>query len=88
MCRREGRPIPPQIKNAPRIVTGAEFYYEAFDDLLSEMPNNGFGLGRIPWSSIERWADQHGLGIGARRSLHFILRKLERVFIDHHEPKK
>ena len=33
----------------------------AYDELLSDRSSVGFDIGSIPWSSIERWAQVHGL---------------------------
>jgi hypothetical protein len=83
MCRRERRPIPPQIANAPRLRPGLELFYHAFEDLNSER-QIGFGsIGRIPWSAIEAWADRHELPDDLREELHFVLRKMDKVFVDH-----
>lgn len=88
MCRRERRPIPPQIKNAPRLRPGLELFYSAFWDMNSER-QIGFGaVGRIPWSSIEAWADRHDLTWNQREELHFVLGKMDREFIDHVNSKK
>jgi hypothetical protein len=62
MCRRERRPIPPQIANAPRLRPGLELF---------------------PWSAIEAWADRHELPDDLREELHFVLRKMDKVFVDH-----
>lgn len=88
MCRRERRPLPPQIVNAPRLRAGLEMFYSAFWDLSSDRAL-GFGsVGRIPWSSIEAWADRHELSWDQREELHFVIRKMDRIYIDHVQKDK
>jgi hypothetical protein len=88
MCRRERRPLPPQILNAPRLRAGLELYYQAFEDLHADR-QLGFGaVGRIPWAVVDDWADRHGLTDDQRDELHRLIPKMDEVFVEHVGGKK
>lgn len=42
------------------MLQGADFYLTAYNELQYDRPI-GMGIGAIPWSSIIRWAEFHGL---------------------------
>lgn len=46
--------------NKPELLTGLDFYFNAFDELKTER-QLGMALGPIPWYSVVRWAEFHGL---------------------------
>jgi hypothetical protein len=61
---RRRQPLPDVIANAPQLFPGLEMYYEAFTE-LSTCRSQGFGVGPIPWTAIDRYGDRHGfLGEG------------------------
>jgi hypothetical protein len=55
-----GREIPdlPFLVNKPELAEHLEFEWRAFLDLRRDR-SNGFELGRIPWSSIDRYAQRY-----------------------------
>ena len=53
-------PIPDNIKNAPRLQIGLEFYYRAFSELTT-CRSLGFGPGPIPWTAIQAFAGTYGI---------------------------
>jgi len=88
MCRRERRPLPPQLLNSPHLRAGLELFYGAFWDLTTER-QLGFGsVGQIPTSAIDDWADRHELNWNQREELKFVIRKMDPVYIDHVSEKK
>ena len=41
------------------------------------------GAGPIPWGSIDRWADRHGVNQSQFQDLHRFVRLLDDVWLDH-----
>lgn len=52
---RSGQPIPDRIANAPKLRIGLRLFLQAFFDLDSER-DQGWGLGRIPWTAMRQYA--------------------------------
>ena len=64
---------PPEImKNRPELQNELQFYWEAFDELSSEVNPNG----AIPWSSIDRYAERYRVNFETFR---YIIRAMEKV---------
>lgn len=42
--------------NQPQLMTGLDFYFKAYNELLTERRESGL----IPWSSIIKWAEHNG----------------------------
>jgi len=58
---RDGEVPPlPFLLTEPDLDPHLEFEFRAFND-LSRDRQSGFGLGFIPWSSIDRYAARHGI---------------------------
>ena len=55
-----GLPLPDKIANAPRLLLGLDFYYNAFLK-LSSCRSIGMSEGRIPWTAIKEYGYHHGL---------------------------
>ena len=53
--------LPDFIKNAPELWFWLHPYYEAFTELSTCRPVDGFTgtVGRIPWTAIDRYADRY-----------------------------
>lgn len=60
LAKRAGRPLPDKIANKPRLHYGNDVYLYALQDLDSER-SAGFGLSRIPWSTVHSYAVAHQL---------------------------
>ena len=56
----EHRPIPKAIAEAPQLMPGLGFYYNAFLALCS-CRQVGMGEGRIPWTSAHEYARRMGM---------------------------
>lgn len=48
-------PVPERIKNAPDLIPGLEFYYEAFCRLTTSRMLGAGGLGPIPYAAIDNY---------------------------------
>jgi hypothetical protein len=57
---RAGQPLPEKIQNAPTLLLGLEFYYNAFQD-LSSCRSVGMGLGPIPWTAMNDYCRSYGI---------------------------
>lgn len=60
MAIKRRQPLPNKIANAPALLDGLGLYYDAFLELSTDRAV-GMGIGPIPWSSINRYAECHGL---------------------------
>ena len=83
---REGMPLPQSIQNAPELWFGLELYLNAFFDLNTER-SSGMGVGPIPWSAIDRYAERHGFDDEQRTDLQYHIRALDATYIEHHNKK-
>jgi len=59
-CKRQNRPLPKKIANAPDLLIGSEFYYSAFNSLNTCRPVS-MGIGPIPWTAINDYAIRYKL---------------------------
>lgn len=82
MCIERRQPLPESIKNAPRLLEGLGFYYTAFQELSTDRPV-GMGVGQIPWTSIDRFAERHGLEEEEYDSFLYLIRRMDEEFMDH-----
>lgn len=73
---RSGQPIPDRIANAPKLRLGLIFYLQAFFDLDAER-SHGWGLGRIPWSSLVQYASFYDLDEEQTDSLVYFVKALD-----------
>ena len=48
------------LDNAPELLGEQYTYFECFSDLGADRIS-GFAIGSIPWSSIVRWCNLHGI---------------------------
>lgn len=81
--------LPDPIANAPELLPWLSPYYNAFEELLSDRPEDGFTgeVGAIPWTAINAYAYRHHDGLGRDfplfllyvRALDFHHRKLIRA---------
>lgn len=55
----EGLPTP-AIDNRPILLPGLDFYFTAYNELRYDRPI-GMALGPIPWSSVVKWGEIHGI---------------------------
>lgn len=80
--------LPERVQQkAPTLQDGLGFYYTAYYELLSER-QSGMEVGQIPWYSIVKWAEFHGLH--DRDEIDILIRyirSLERAEFDHAQGK-
>lgn len=65
-----------KLKECPNVSREALFFWRAFQELESERPI-GMDEGRIPFSSIMRYADEYNLIGAEREALNRIIRRLD-----------
>lgn len=53
--------IPKAVEKRPVLLAGLDTYIIAFQELQHDRPI-GMAAGSIPWSSIVKWAEIHGMG--------------------------
>jgi len=85
-CYITRRPIPDRINNAPRLTLGLEFYYAAFND-LSTCRDVGMGMGPIPWTEVQAYADSYGLSEDESDDLHVLMALMDKAFLKHFAQK-
>lgn len=74
--RLQNKPIPERIKNAPVLRPGLDLYLSAFFDLDGDR-QIGFGVGKIPWSSMAKYAEMHKFSQSQFEDLVFLLRRMD-----------
>lgn len=60
MAHQAGEPIPDVIRDAPEPLPGLELYLDAYWEVQGDRPS-GWSPGRIPWSTIVKFCEQHDL---------------------------
>lgn len=68
----------PAFKNRPTLLPGLDFYFTAYRELRYDRPV-GITLGPIPWSSIVKWGELHGLDVDDITVLEHHIRAMESV---------
>jgi hypothetical protein len=48
------------LEARPILQLGLDVYFQAYNDLSFDRPT-GFSVGYIPWSSITKWCELHGI---------------------------
>lgn len=76
-AQRTGQPIPDRIVNAPELRLGLSFYFDAFFELDSERSQGYGSVGRIPWSSIQQYADRCDLNEDLTECLFYFIRAMD-----------
>ncbi len=59
-ARAERKPVPEKIRNAPQLLPGLGFFFQAFLALSSCRPL-GMQEGRIPWTAAFQYGQDNGL---------------------------
>jgi len=76
----------PALEGRPN-TTGFEWLWEAFV-VLSSCRQSGMGIGPIPWTAIQRYAEVHGFDEEETWLVHGVTRHLDDIFIRHHNEKQ
>ena len=79
-CRKERRPLPDRIKNAPELMLGLELYFGAFFDLSSS--RSGLGDGPISFMSVREYAQIYEFSEEQTEDLHYFILEMDKVFLD------
>lgn len=79
--------LPDKIKGAPEILPGLEIYYEAFTE-LSACRQSGMGIGAIPWTALDRWAERYGLTEEEFERLAIYIRMMDAEYIKYVSKKQ
>lgn len=80
---REGRPLPKKIRNAPELILGLEFYYNAFED-LSSCRELGFGVGPIPWTAMKDYCHEYDItGDDDLEDFFYFIRQMDNAYLAH-----
>jgi len=90
MAFKNRMPLPEAIRNAPVLNLGLQLYFEAYCELDSER-STGWGVGRIPWSSVQAYAQYNGYTSDQTDRLHNHVRAMDqahREYLDKQSKKK
>lgn len=79
-CYAQRRPLPDFIKDAPELLLGLEFYFNAFLSLTS-CRINGFGMGQIPWTAMNEYCGVYGISGEQKEDLFYLVRKMDEEYI-------
>ncbi len=77
---REGRQLPPKIRDAPELQLGLELYYGAFMD-LSSCRHMGMDEGPIPWIAIHTYCENYELDEDQRESMFYHIRSMDNAYL-------
>lgn len=80
MKQRKSRGLPPPdfVANRPRLGIHLDFYMDAFEDLSTTRPV-GFGVGPIPWNSLDAYARRYTVRDFER--FNFLIRRMDDAFL-------
>ncbi len=86
-ARKQNLPIPDKIRNAPFLLPGLHFYYQAFLDLSTCRPL-GMSEGPIPWSAINTYAERHELTDDDYDRFFILIRVMDVAYLEHRDKKR
>jgi len=81
MALRERRELPKIIAEAPELLLGLDFFYNAFLDLMEDRTVNGF----IPWTCIHDYCKAHGYDRETTEDVVYFVKELDRTLHQHQE---
>jgi hypothetical protein len=79
---RQGQPLPDRIANAPELNLGLALYLNAFFELDTER-TNGFGLGRIPLSTIRDYAIGYEFDEHQTEDLFMYVKRMDIAYLEY-----
>lgn len=86
-CQKRGQPLPDSLKDAPVLFFGLADYYSAFWKLSTDRPI-GMGVGQIPWSSLDRYAQREGIDEDEFVRFEYLIRVMDDAYLEHaNKPK-
>ena len=80
-CKRERRPLPPAIANAPELRMGLEMYYGAYFDLMT-CRQVGMVAGPIPWTAINQYATAYRYDDEQEDDLQFYISRMDSAYLE------
>lgn len=86
--KRDNKPIPAGVMNAPQLLPGLEMYLRAFFDLSTDRQIGFSGLGPVPYSSIAGYAESFGLDDSETYDFAYLIKQLDAAFLTQMEEKK
>lgn len=78
---RSHMPLPPKIANAPVLLQGLSFFYEAFLDLTTTRQLYESGEGPISWLAINAYCNHYGIVGEQREDMEIILAKMDGEYL-------
>jgi hypothetical protein len=86
-ARRQKMPIPDKIKNKPLLLTGLQFFYNAFWELTT-CRALGMAEGPIPWTAIYQYAAAHGIRDSDEIDyLSAVVKRMDIAYLDYRHKK-
>ena len=65
---------------APELLLGLDFVYQAFEELSSDRAV-GMVIGPLPWSSVDRFCERHGIIGDFRDEFEQLLRAMDTAYL-------
>ena len=78
--------MPEWASNPPEPSPGELFIFQAFWE-LDTCRSLGFGIGPIPWTAINKYADVHGLEQDLIEPFTEVIRRMDTAYIERVKPK-
>ena len=79
--------MPARIANAPQLLPGLDFFYIAFLE-LSTCRDVGMGLGPIPWTAMNAYAERYGLEDDDFAEFTWLLKRLDATYLQQQDEKR
>ena len=79
--RRAGIPLPAHLANAPELLPGLDFYYEAFQRLTTSRLMGYASCGPIPYAAISGYCKDEGIEGEMREDLFYHVERLDAAYI-------
>lgn len=80
-CYRNRMPIPEKILNAPELMTGLSFFFNAFMDLTTCRYKGGYSDGPIPWVAINEYCKHHYIVGEQREDLEYHIQRMDMEYM-------
>jgi hypothetical protein len=82
-----GQPLPDWYLDEPELCESGAFLLRAFDKLTT-CRETGFGVGPIPWTAVDRYAERMGLDPEMTNVLEDVILALDRTYLAERERNK
>jgi hypothetical protein len=81
MARRQKKPVPMRIQNAPDLAPGLELYYDAFGRLTTSRQLGSGAIGPIPYAAISTYCKDEGIHGDLRADVFYHVEHLDRAYM-------